>query len=586
MRTRVSRAWRLALLLLLLGPLTSRVNADALVITKAMTATTICEIWVEEGSIRVELEIGVPDLEGFRNLVPDSIYERLGHEPVPLATRLGKFFREDLTFRVGNGSPLRGRVEEIVARRRVPRDEITGALLPVAEEEGEPVVFARLLYELPGQLPMLRLKPPRSEGGIPSATIGFVLYHRGLPVNDFRYLGTEETLRLDWKDPWFTQFDNRNLWRQYDARLSASLYVESYEVRKEVVLRPKDLEPWLDLGWEGKEVISVVEQEEIKRKVAAFLAARNPVRIDGKPAQGTLDRVHFIFRNLKTSGVIDPPRDLDTTSATLGVIYYYPTAGLPQEVTMEWQLFSDRIQYVPSAATDEAGAMPYWLMPDDPVLRWQNFLKNPTIPGQVSIQKPQAWRRLWMVLAALISGVGLGFLTVRYGGRTLRRQWPPRRVLAACAILILVGLLALPHAISPSYVSDEEAGEILTGLMKNIYGAFDYRDESVIYDLLERSASGDLLTEIYLETRRSLELENQGGARAKVKSVEMLEASQERLSGEIGFIAQCKWNVSGSVGHWGHIHQRTNQYVAQFTVKAIDDVWKITQLELLQEERL
>ena len=34
------------------------------------------------------------------------------------------------------------------------------------------------------------------------------------------------------------------------------------------------------------------------------------------------------------------------------------------------------------------------------------------------------------------------------------------------------------------------------------------------------------------------------------------------------------------------IHQRINQYVAEFHVKAIDGVWKITELELLQEERM
>jgi hypothetical protein len=37
----------------------SRLDSDALVITKAMTASTMVEIWVEEGSIVVELEIGV-----------------------------------------------------------------------------------------------------------------------------------------------------------------------------------------------------------------------------------------------------------------------------------------------------------------------------------------------------------------------------------------------------------------------------------------------------------------------------------------------------------------------------------------------
>ena len=40
-------------------------------------------------------------------------------------------------------------------------------------------------------------------------------------------------------------------------------------------------------------------------------------------------------------------------SATLGVIFVYPTDGLPDEVTMEWDLFSDRIQVVPTTATDE-----------------------------------------------------------------------------------------------------------------------------------------------------------------------------------------------------------------------------------------
>ncbi len=44
--------------------------------------------------------------------------------------------------------------------------------------------------------------------------------------------------------------------------------------------------------------------------------------------------------------------------------------------------------------------------------------------------------------------------------------------------------------------------------------------------------------------------------------------------------------MAGSVGHWGHIHQRINQYVAEFTVQAIDGAWKITSLEILEESRL
>ena len=94
------------------------------------------------------------------------------------------------------------------------------------------------------------------------------------------------------------------------------------------------------------------------------------------------------------------------------------------------------------------------------------------------------------------------------------------------------------------------------------------------------------IAEIYLETRRSLELENQGGARAKVQDVTIVDSEHEPLGSEIGFVSTCTWNVSGSVGHWGHVHTCENQYQARFVVKSVDGLWKITELELLPEERL
>jgi hypothetical protein len=60
-------------------------RADAIIITKAMTASTIAEIFIDESSIRVELEIGGRDLPGFRNLMPDGVYARMGYEPEPFA---------------------------------------------------------------------------------------------------------------------------------------------------------------------------------------------------------------------------------------------------------------------------------------------------------------------------------------------------------------------------------------------------------------------------------------------------------------------------------------------------------------------
>ena len=66
----------------------------------------------------------------------------------------------------------------------------------------------------------------------------------------------------------------------------------------------------------------------------------------------------------------------------------------------------------------------------------------------------------------------------------------------------------------------------------------------------------------------------------------MVDATNEPLRGEQGFSARTRWNVTGSVGHWGHVHQRANQYEAEITVRVIDDTWRITDLEVLTEERL
>jgi hypothetical protein len=70
--------------------------------------------------------------------------------------------------------------------------------------------------------------------------------------------------------------------------------------------------------------------------------------------------------------------------------------------------------------------------------------------------------------------------------------------------------------------SAERTSVILDGLLTNVYRAFDVRDENRVYDRLAMSVTGDQLTQIYLQNRQSLELENRGGARANVDEVDIL----------------------------------------------------------------
>ena len=81
-------------------------GADAIVRTQAMLASTVAEVFIEHDRIRVELEIGLADLQAFPSLLPDEIYERLGSEPRPFGERIPEFFERDLVIVADDGKPF------------------------------------------------------------------------------------------------------------------------------------------------------------------------------------------------------------------------------------------------------------------------------------------------------------------------------------------------------------------------------------------------------------------------------------------------------------------------------------------------
>jgi len=580
MRTASKLVPILVCLLVIHGPATG----DAVITVRAMRATTIMEVFVERSTVRVEIEMGLRDAPAFVNLLPAEIYDRMNLPPVSAEERLHLFFTRDMVIEA-DGAPLIGRLVSAVPRARVVRDEISGEPLPVADEDIEAVVFFVLEYPLESGPRALTFKTPDRESPGAMADLGFVLYHLGVAANDFRYLPTGATVDLDWNDPWHSRFRTRQLRRAYDAPMNVFLYVEPYEVRVEVIVRPLDAQRWVDLDLEGRQTITPQMYGRVQGRVADFLADHLALTIDGERAEPVLDRINFLRRTLRASTVIDPPEELSVFSAQLGAIFIVPRDGLPQEAEVTWDLFSEKIQTVPGAATDEAGPMPYTLTPDDNVLRWQNFLQNPTIPTMVGVETPpRSYTRLlstvgWggvLALAALLAWAGVRFV---------RERTVPRAAAAASVVLAAASGLSF-YAGQRATVDEQRSGRIVEALLHNVYRSFDYRQEGAVYDALARSISGDLLTQVYLETKRSLELRSQGGARVKVNDVDIVDCRPRPLGDGIGFIADCRWNVSGSVGHWGHIHQRRNQYNALVTIRAVDGAWRITGMDLISEDRL
>jgi hypothetical protein len=501
----------------------------------------------------------------------------MGFGDETFADRLQNFLGKEFVM-LADGRSIPGTLVRIGPAQRVRRDDITGEPLP-ATEKPETVVtaeFAWPLESLPEHMDF-QLR-------IPGASVGFVVYHKGVAVNDFRYLSYSQPLNLDWDDPWYSSFASRSLRRQYFAPMAGFIYVEPYEVRKEIIVRPKDLQRWVDLGLEGRDMIPAEMQADILQKATAFLAGHHPVMIDDKPAEPALMRANFLERTLRTSRVIDPPVDLDINSAIMGVIFVYPHAAFADHVTMEWDMFDDRIQIVPVAGVDPTGPLPQFLEPDYSTLEWQNFIRIPVMPELMSISAPPGLISGWMVSLRWVFGVVALLLLIRWIFVVLKKSAHQglAGVTAALALAVTVGSWWLGEQ---GRLNHAAAENVVTGLLVNVYRAFDFRAESDIYDVLARSVDGDLLRDVYLEMRRGLVLASQGGASARVKDVELVNLVVKPAGNQV-LNAEATWQVRASVGHWGHIHERRNEYRAKLSLQPLDGAWKLIDVEILDEVRL
>ncbi|UCG73967.1 MAG: hypothetical protein JSV45_06220 [Chromatiales bacterium] len=564
--------------LLIVGLLPLAASGDAIIRTQAMFASTIAELYVEKTSVRLELEIGLADLGAFRSLLPDDIHQKLGFDAEPMAARIARFLDSEFVIFAG-GNALDGELLRIGPADRVRRDEITGEPLPPGEEP-EIVINATFLW-------MLDEPPAQIEFGLAlpaAASVGFVVYHEGIAVNDFRYMTASQVLKLDWGDPWYSAFETRALRRQYYAPMTGFIYVEPYEVRKEIIVRPKDIQRYVDLGLEGRNTIPVEMQADVRQKIIDFLSQHHPVTIDGKPAEPAMVRADFLERTLRTSRVIDPPEELDVNAAIMGVKFIYPHESFPDKATMRWDLWDERTQMVPVSAVDPTGPLPQFLEPDYDLLEWQNFIRIPVMPQLAEVTSPPS-----AVAQFLYYGRwGLLLISALLMLWFVRSAMAPTNQLAGIGILTGVGIAVTMGGWwlgAQVRLKDDATRSVITGVLTNVYRAFDFRAESDVYDVLERSVDGELLRDVYLEMRRGLVLASQGGASARVKDVELVELEAEPAEDQ-GIQARATWQVRAAVGHWGHIHERRNEYQADLTLQPIDGAWKLVDVEILDEVRL
>ena len=371
------------------------------------------------------------------------------------------------------------------------------------------------------------------------------------------------------------------------AAITGSLYLDAWQLEKEFVVSPLALQEWLDLGLTADSMLTPEQREAIKPTISKFLARRCPVTRRDEPIEFTLDRVHFIEPNAKEFALIDPKAVVSVNDLRISVVFAAPNTDLNQAIDLFWDLIPAQAPYITINVADTVETRVFNLSKFAPSLNVRGRYplgareppKAPPIPNLSTIEIP------WLSIVLILCTIPFILRLVKTGRPNLALVGIPL-VLAGAAAAVKDHLSFELTPTGKGHALDEaHASEIIAPLLRGVYHAFDYRDQSEQYDVLSKVVGGDALESTFLEIQRTLESRERDGSRVRVHDLKIENSSPSPQEDGPGFMVECAWEVSGRVGHWGHFHDRTNRYRATFVIEPLEETWKITGLTLHARER-
>ncbi len=584
-----------ASLLFLATTIIPAARADWMNLTGAETAPNIAEITVLDDRVRVALEVYVGDLATFKALLPDDWLKKDVASRPSLAERLRRFSAETFQIITDDGTKLQANLSLAEPRRRPERfSAFAGMINPSTRQrvpgppEDKRVLYAELEYPFSGRPKSLTIIPPQKANGIVAVTIGFIAYHKAVPIIDFRYLSGPEKVTLDWDDPWYTKFDNPNLKRHHKSALMSFLYVEPRELRHEVLIRVRDLQEWTDLGLIGGATIIAAARAQIKERARAFLATRNPLVVDGTPAKPVSTRAQFLNISLTGLQVVENDKPLDLSTAIIGIILSYPVKHLPKHVTIQWDLFNERVERIPTTVIDPAGPFLSFVEASDPTFEWRNYLLKYQEP-KVSPVVLDDGRSIGVpVLSVLLLVLALGAATFAVRPALLSRHiWTAASGLSAVAAVLLLRVAVIDVTNPFSGPPDENiSAQIVTSVLENVNYAYLEKDPAALRQALGVVVASDALADVEAELGRALAIKVAGGGIALVDAIENLVLKEVTiLEGRPGFRSLAEWTARARAGHWGHAHRRTIRFRALVELVEHNGAWKLAGITVVDAKQ-
>jgi hypothetical protein len=285
------------------------------------------------------------------------------------------------------------------------------------------------------------------------------------------------------------------------------------------------------------------------------------------------------------------------------VEFVFPSATEPHTVAIRWLEFPpDHAQPVDppppmkirAQIDDGSGDRPLEFTSEEPEYVWHGEVTTALERFLPVVEPPAPIVHTLPAVSLGCGAVALGVLLVCAAPRVRARAGLVRTCVLLAAAFGLVGALTTDvgrivyEEEQVATLDPAQATAVFEALHENLYTAFDQDDRDAIYTALAQCVAGEQLDAIYQRVFKSLVMADQGGAVSRVQAVRHI-ATEFESAGELpqfdtrGFTVAARWQVDGRVTHFGHSHERTQEYAGRFTIGEVGGEWRILGDELREE---
>ena len=318
---------------------------------------------------------------------------------------------------------------------------------------------------------------------------------------------------------------------------------------------------------------------EFGDRVVRWLELNAPLQVDGVQVTPVIEDLEW-----------QEGFDLNDFLNYVGVTLKYPSKSQPQELEFLWSRYDTEDGFpLESVFMILTGADDFQILrfrEDDPIQVWNPPEARPVIDPEAvapGLTPPLILDLVWILFAGVLVKLGWGTFS-SFGARV-----PWLIVLIISMFLSFEVPVRNPFKSRVQLPTAEESAALFETLHRNIYRAFDYEDESQIYDILARSVTEEVLPDLYDDVHESLMLKIEEQAISKVETVRNIESQVELPAAPENptYDVIAKWEVIGTVKHYGHGHWRKNVSRARYTVEWVDGLgWRIAGCELIDQRRV